>query len=204
MSSTNRGAVRNNDDYYITPLWLASEFLAAYAKAPDNKLHSGFVLDPCCGGDDKHPATYVEALKAYDIKPLTVDIRSNSRAEVVRDFLTLPDRSLELPISLIISNPPFNLAVDFVHKSLKKIRDGGHVVFLQSLNWMGSKTRRKFWKHAPLKRIYTHSRRPSFNPETKNSDSINYAHYVFEKGYEGPATIEMIDSYEAAEENAPC
>ena len=51
MSSTNRGAVRNKDDYYVTPHWLIEQFLDAIKGTDlEKRLMTDGVLDPSCGG----------------------------------------------------------------------------------------------------------------------------------------------------------
>jgi len=67
------------------------------------------------------------------------------------------------------------------------------VVMLQRLNWLGTQKRKTFWDNAPLKHIYIHHKRPSFTPDKPNkTDSIEYAHFVFQKSYLGPTTLSII------------
>ena len=64
---------------------------------------------------------------------------------------------------------------------------------LQRLNWLGSAKRKPFWDTAPLKEIYVHHKRAGFNPEQPNAkDSIEYAHFVFQRGYSGPVKLSII------------
>jgi hypothetical protein len=174
MSATNRGAVRNPNDYYITPLWAVSKFLAALHE--DNLVFPNggpeLILDPCAGGDaDHHHMTYPTAIAAF--KPWspchvdTMDIREDSRAEVKGSYL---DYKLEYQPDLVISNPPFIHAVDFVNKGLRDVRDRGWVSMLLRLNFMGSQERQPWWEaHMPVYG-YTFSKRLSFT--TPKSDEL--------------------------------
>ena len=75
---------------------------------------------------------------------------------------------------VVITNPPFNISIDFVNKALEHVCPGGYVVMLQRLNWLGTKDRKAFWDTAPLQSVYVHSKRPSFFPDKKGkTDSIN-------------------------------
>lgn len=187
MSKT-QGKV-NKDDYYATPDWIVNEFLENFDKliVP---LNCYTVLDPSCGGCDEHEAAYPVAFeKRYGVVIDTMDIRSDSHAQVVSNYLETPVETNKY--SMIMTNPPFSLSVDFATKALDEVKDKGYVVMLQRLNWLGSIKRKPFWDEAPLRMIMVHHRRPSFHG-TKGTDSIEYAHFVFEKGYGGKAEIVVI------------
>ncbi|CAM0051636.1 DNA methyltransferase [Vibrio phage F86] len=191
MSST-KGVV-NKDDYYATPEWLVREFLAAFESRlqfKHSKSMSGMnVLDPCCGGCSEHGATYPIVYKdMYHVDIDTMDIREDSHAQLVANYLETP---AAMQYDMIMTNPPFSSSVDFALKALSEVDDGGYVVMLQRLNWLGSIKRKPFWDASPLRMIFVHHKRPSFHG-TKGTDSIEYAHFVFEKGYDGPTELVVI------------
>lgn len=187
MSSLNRGTVRNDDDYYITPHWLIEDFLAAFAEnnmlvcSPDE---SPRVLDPSAGGCDKYEMSYPTVLEKHGFTVDSWDIRADSRASVINcDFLQV--KSLKKPYDMIITNPPFNVAQEFTEHALEMVEYGGLVIMLQRLNWLGSQKRKPMWQKLPLAAVYVHSKRPGFDPEKPSkTDSTEYAHFVFCKGYE--------------------
>lgn len=191
MSSTARGTVRNENDYYVTPQWLVQEFLERFIA--EHNIDVNFrVLDPSAGGCDKHEASYPDVLSKIGFNRLTsCDIRTDAKAEFNNvDYLNL---DLAPNYELIITNPPFNLATEFTERALTQTKPNGHVVMLQRLNWLGSKKRQTFWDNAPLKHIYVHHKRPGFDPEKPNkTDSIEYAHFVFQKGFCGKPTLSII------------
>ena len=86
---------------------------------------------------------------------------------------------------MIITNPPFNVAQEFTEHALEMVKEGGLVIMLQRLNWLGSQKRKPMWQKLPLAAVYVHSKRPGFDPQKPSkTDSTEYAHFVFCKGYE--------------------
>ncbi|PAJ71897.1 SAM-dependent methyltransferase [Pseudoalteromonas sp. NBT06-2] len=190
MSSTARGKQRNNDDYYVTPQWMVDEFIEHFnADYPQDK--DAFVLDPCAGGCDKYEMSYPTVLQQHGFKHVeTLDIRNDSRANFILDYL---EPQLAPIYKLIITNPPFNCSAEIAEKAFKDVSTNGHIVMLQRLNWLGSKKRKSFWENAPLKHVYVHHKRAGFDPEKPSAkDSVEYAHFVFQRGYVGLSHISII------------
>lgn len=191
MSSTARGTERNANDYYVTPHWLVREFLERFI--PEHNIDvTTRTLDPAAGGCDKYEASYPAVLSEFGFINLTsTDIRVDSKADVpCVDYLETRALSYR---GLIITNPPFDCSIEFTEKALEDVEENGHVVMLQRLNWLGSKKRKQFWDNAPLKHVYVHHKRASFYPDKPNKkDSIEYAHFVFQKGYSGTPIVSII------------
>ncbi|MGP5155192.1 SAM-dependent methyltransferase [Pseudoalteromonas prydzensis] len=188
MSSTNRGTQRNADDYYVTPHWLIEDFLAAFAEnnmlvySPDENPR---VLDPSAGGCDKYPMSYPTVLEQEGFFVESWDIREDSRANLTGvNFLNVPSYESR-KYDMIITNPPFNLAQEFTEHALDMVCECGLVIMLQRLNWLGSQKRKPMWQKLPLAAVYVHSKRPGFDPQKPSkTDSTEYAHFVFCRGYE--------------------
>jgi len=185
MSSTNRknAVKRHVSDYYVTPQSSIKDFLDAFnADFPmGNTLLS--ILDPCAGGDAKHLMAYPEAISKYSgwniRKFSTVDIRDDSLAEVKMDYLTsVPDES---PYDIVITNPPFNIALDIINRAFMNVKDGGMVIMLLRLNFFGSHQRHDWFVKNPPFVFYIHSKRMKFM-DTNSTDSIEYMHCVWKKG----------------------
>lgn len=211
MSSTNRGAQRQANDYYVTPVEPIIHFLGEFYHDLNDPLELGryfsvvpnsdlLILDPCAGGDADHGMSYPTALSRFEPwkghRLQTYDIREDSLAAVKTDYLA---HRIGFTPHLIITNPPFHLAVPIIQKALRDVRDGGMVIMLQRLNFFGSGKRKEFWKTTMPLFTYTFSERMSF--ETKRScelagkewkpgqtDSIEYAHFVWKKHYYPPWT----------------
>lgn len=204
MSSTNRGYEPHASDYYVTPPADIVKFLRAW-KEDCGELMAGIrtILDPCAGGTVKDgevvtPMSYAQAINhapafqpqawfAEDWRYDSMDIRADSCAKVKADYLTT---AVEAP-DLIITNPPFSLALEITEKALRDVRLGGFVVMLQRINWLGSARRREFWQANMPSWIYLHSERINFCQGMKHrktgramsGDSIEYAHFVWRKGF---------------------
>lgn len=182
MSSTNRGYDRHKSDYYVTPVEKIVEFLDAFTVVEPSAFKDGWVLDPCAGGDEYNPPSYPVALREREIKELhTIDIRDDSFADEIGDYLSI--EVTEKP-KVIITNPPFNLAEPIIEKALTEVADDGFVIMLLRLNFYGGQKRYNgFWQRVGLpKYTFVHHRRMSFTPDGK-TDSIEYAHFVWQKGY---------------------
>lgn len=175
MSSTNRSNARDShvSDYYVTPQSCIKEFIDAWG------IKQGKYLDPCAGGDEKHPMSYPTVLKTYGIDVVTTDIRESSLAEVKEDYLFLD--TAEEYFDVIITNPPFNIAEQIIEKALKDVKHGGYVIMLLRLNFFGSKSRFPMWQKQLPVEAYVHHRRMSFTDDGK-TDSIEYMHCVWQKG----------------------
>ena len=169
MSSTNRSDARSNHvaDYYVTPVDKVIDFIDAFVETEED--FEGKILDPCAGGDEKHPMSYPEALKQCGYLDVdTLDIREDSLADIKSDYLTYDCKDR---YSIIITNPPFNLARPIIEKALDDVKEGGYVIMLLRLNFFGSKTRRDMWENQMPKYSFVHSKRLSFTDNGK-TDSI--------------------------------
>lgn len=187
MSSTNRSNARNThiSDYYITPVAQIALFLDQLFVDYPKVGYFSSILDPCAGGDADNPMSYPKALAEFGITHVkTMDIRDDSPAEIKGNYLTT---DIE-PQQLIITNPPFNMAEQIIKKALSDTVDGGFVVMLLRLNFLGGKTRQEtFWSEVGMpEAVYLHPKRMSFTNDNK-TDSIEYAHFVWIKGKGNPA-----------------
>lgn len=187
MSSTNRSNARAEHiaDYYVTPQSHIRNFFATFLADEDiqrpDKMRT---LDPCAGGDAHHTMSYPAVLEEFGIYPKTIDIREDSIAELHDDYLNVECTDFDL----IITNPPFNKAQMIIEKALNDVSVGGYVVMLLRLNYFGSKQRFQFWKNNMPKYAYVHHTRMAFTDNGK-TDSIEYMHCVWQKGYKTDSTI---------------
>jgi hypothetical protein len=72
-----------------------------------------------------------------------------------RDYFDRPP----FPVDLIITNPPFTLALEFLRKSLE---EAATVIYLLPLGFLSSTERREFWAANPPTNLITISKRPCF------------------------------------------
>lgn len=185
ISSTNRSNARDSHiaDYYVTPPCEIINFLSKLDDelTLDLSSNKNLILDPCSGGDKDHEQSYPLALKSYygidDSYIRTIDLRKDSLAQIKGDYL---ETALNFKPYLIISNPPFNKAIQFIKKALNDVRDDGYVIMLLRLNFLGSISRKDFFDGYMPKYIYVHHKRMSFT-DTNKTDSIEYCHMVWKK-----------------------
>lgn len=123
--------------------------------------------------------TAIQEFSNQEISIDTVDIRDDSRANIKQDYLKFQPKE---KYDVIITNPPFNLSLDIINKALNDVREGGFVIMLLRLNYLGGKVRQRLWGNNMPKYIFVHNRRMSFTDDGK-TDSIEYAHFVWQKGY---------------------
>ena len=92
---------------------------------------------------------------------------------------------------MIITNPPFSLAMEFIRRSLKA--DTRFVVMLLRLNYVGSQDRHNFFTTCTPD-IYVLPNRPSFKG-TGDVDSIEYAWFVWDRSnlHRSRGHYEMLD-----------
>ncbi len=185
MSSTNRSNARDShiSDYYVTPIASIDNFISVAIdniKDLKDKFKNGKILDCCAGGDIKNPMSYPTSIKLQfpnaDIE--TIDIRSDSNANIKTDYINY---KLDYKPDIIITNPPFNQALNIIKKALNDINDGGYVIMLLRLNFLEGKSRFDFWKNNMPEWVFVHHKRMSFT--NKGTDSVAYAHYIWRKGY---------------------
>lgn len=185
MSSTNRhnAEKRHIADYYVTPVKDIITFLGALDEEVSLDIWDKTILDPCAGGDPSHDMSYPKALREYYAIPddwngiKTIDIREDSLAETKCNFI---ETKLDYKPFLIISNPPFNQAMEFIKKALDDVEDGGYVAMLLRLNFLETKARKDFFDNYMPTWIFVHHKRMSFT-DAGGTDSVAYCHMVWKK-----------------------
>jgi len=174
MSATGRnlpGKKRRKDDAYFTPSWVTLSILP-FLEPADH------ALDPCAGNGailsvlhGLHPAPKCSGIE-IDRKKATI---SRSRCG---DALTTDWPKADL----VITNPPYSLALEFILKAQEQLPHAERA-FLLRLNFLGSQGRSEFHRKYPAD-IYVLSRRPSFTEDGK-TDATEYAWWVWGPGHGG-------------------
>jgi hypothetical protein len=126
------------------------------------------ILEPACGD-----GAIVRILKReFPLAEIVVgDVSSG------QDFLR-HDYGGEL-FDLVMTNPPFALALEFVQRALRLRSKGGAVVTLLRLNFLASNKRADFMR-ANIPSLYVISDRPSFTGVGK--DHEDYGWYIWDDG----------------------
>ena len=176
MSSANRGTIRQPNDHYDTPDYTIQSLLDVHQIVDP-------VFEPCAGN-----LAIVKMLNWTGGMVKSNDINDDLPTDTHYDYTRVS--IFKDKFKTIITNPPYNIASDIIEKAVYDVVDGGEVIMLLRLNFLGSQKRKVFWKQMPLKHIYVLSKRPSFIGG--KTDSTEYAWFIFEKGYNGSSTIEVI------------
>lgn len=159
MSSTARGASRENLDFYPTPGWCVDLLLDALNVCPEWRC-----LEPAAGDGAIVKRLLARGVPASGIGAVEID---PTRAEKVHEIVTCEcsDFLKDPPIvgchELIVTNPPFALAADFAKTALFLAGDRGTVALLLRLNWLGSQERAAFHRAHPSD-ILLLPKRPEF------------------------------------------
>lgn len=175
MSATNRGAERKPNDFYATPIDCIENFLSNYGGI------KGDILEPSAGSGN-----IIQALRNKNIEGYITALEIRSEEEsvlkeisdqvVISDFLNW---NTDKKFDVIIGNPPFTYAKEFIEKSLELLNDKGKLIFLLRTSFLESRTRYEFWQKNPPGSLYVLSKRPSFiNGKT---DACSYSWFIWDK-----------------------
>lgn len=136
MSATNRGAVREDRDFYATPRE-AFEPLLPYL--PKDKL----IWEPACGD-----GRLIAMMQQYGLRA------DGTGLALGDDFLKDQTRR-----ECQLTNPPFTLAQAFCDHALELSTE---VWMLLRLNFLASEERKQWWKEHEPQALFVLSSRPSF------------------------------------------
>jgi len=191
MSSTKKNSKKRiENDYYPTPDWCIDRLLDDLVLPPGNWLEPG-------AGD----GAVIRALNKSYKRPITwtaIELQDKFKSDL--EAIVEPSRvhmesyfemSLNKEYDVVITNPPFSKALEFIKKSIEL--EPEYVCMLLRLNFMGSGERSDYLReHTPD--IYVIPNRPSFNG--KGTDSIEYAWFVWRAhnlyGRAGSSTIKIL------------
>jgi len=95
---------------------------------------------------------------------------------------------------LVVGNPPYNQAETFVKESMRRLRDGGWLIFLLRLQFCtGSKRRDGLYAEHPLYLYAVYSRRISWRADgARKTPPRDHALFVWRKGYSGTTHMDLI------------
>jgi len=179
-----RPRARADRDWYIEPLEAVEALLLA-------ERFSGRSYDPACG-----LGTIPSAFKGAGLECHGSDIVDRSAFWPKYDFLA--DGCLWWGVANIVSNPPFNLARQFVDKALTIASH--KVAMLLPLTFLEGQARAAWLATTPLARVHVFSWRISMPPgelltagkvEAKGGKKC-FAWFVWEIGWQGPPQVRLL------------
>jgi len=184
---------RSRDDFYPTPVELCRAALSLVSQTKEQRKYLTItqnftyrtILDPGCGigvwgkaASELWPNAYLEGV---DIRGVLDEEAQNTYDNFVFcDFKIYPGwlGSYEL----IMGNPPFSLAEDFVRKGWELLAERGVMLYLLRLAFLEGQDRAEnLWKELPPSSVQVLGRRPSFTGDRK-TDATAYAIFIWSKG----------------------
>lgn len=149
--------MRNPYDFYPTPDYSFNVLLPFIP----TKINS--FLEPCYGNGAIYNKINCNNKYFCEIQP-----------PFNKDYLK---EKFDQKFDLIITNPPFSLAQEFLEKSLQ---ESDLVFYLLRLNFLGSQKRKTFFnKVGTPDKLFILSKRPSFTGG--GTDSVEYAWFCYDK-----------------------
>lgn len=172
MSQRVSGYDRKENDLYETPAWVTNALLPHLPRWPRG------IFEPASGG-----GKIVEALRVHFDKVIGVD-KSNGH-----DFLMLTN--VDASTDTIITNPPFNLATEFIQHSLELMKPRrGVVAMLLRTDFDHAATRANLFQHSDAfcKKVVL-TKRIRWFENTTGSPSMNHAWFIWDWRHEGAPTL---------------
>lgn len=153
---------RIENDFYPTPVW-AIEALLSHLQVKE-----GDVLSEPAMGDGR----------IFDRFP-TGHEKKWAELSAHRDYLN--PMGHDYSADVIITNPPFSLAMEFIRYAIDRdMKKDGTVCMLLRMSMLGSKERADFWREFPVTNLFVLTPRPAFvHGKTDNSE---YAWFIWDYG----------------------
>lgn len=171
-------AKRVDHDFYPTPR-IATELLLK------SESFGGITWEPACG-DGAISTVFKDVCK---MPIYSSDLEDRGYGDSGINFLTVDPPGI---FQNIITNPPYSLAEEFVHRSIKVATQ--KVALLLKLNFIaGQKRKKTIYDTCPPQRIYVFSKRLNFDRGTDKAKTggglLEYAWFVWDKEYSKDETI---------------
>lgn len=182
---------RVQDDYYATDPSAVNMLLDAHP------MRGTSFLEPCVGGGHVANAVLRRIGEISDATYLDI-IDRGYPGTVVQNFLEWNE---DKKYDLIITNPPYSLAGEFVEKGMSVLNDGGCMALFLKIQFLeGEKRAGIFNRHPPKyiyvfrKRIATWNNGNSVNPETGKRWATTFCHawFVWEQGFHGEPVVRWL------------
>lgn len=183
---------RPEADVYPTPSWAVEAILNATLLQPYHKLR---ILDPGAGSGvwgAIASTTIRSEVWGVELRPLEPLAEFDEWAGDTNYLTWWPasdEWGNEVRFDLVVGNPPYSLAEEFIRHSFELLHPGGQVIFLLRLAFLGGQKRAKhLWSEFPPERVLVLPKRPSFSGNGK-TDQIEYAAFYWRQGFKGAPAL---------------
>lgn len=190
ITTTKTLRPRHWADFYPTPRPFADETVRVIA--PLIQQANPFMLDPGAGDGifgDAFKAVYPGSVVCgTDLRPLSRPRSYDYWYTGGYDFSKRPRRREPL-FDVVIGNPPYNKAEEFVRLGLSLLTPGGVLAYLLRLAFLEGQDRgADLYECYPPRKVWVCSERPSFTGDG-NTDATAYAVLVWQDGWQGETTM---------------
>lgn len=182
---------RDKNDYYPTK---KEDILKSLNIIGTQKINK--VLD-LASGSGVWGETFLEYYDDGNIEITAVDIQNFPKNDkfdnwyMDYDFLKENNSDKLGNFDLIISNPPYKYAQEFIEKSFELLNNNGQMIMLLRLSFLESQKRYEFFKKYKPKEIQVFSKRPSFTGDGKTFP-MAFATYNWVKDFSGDTKLSWI------------
>jgi hypothetical protein len=169
--------IRPRDDFYPTPPEGTEALLRVEA-------FDGPIWEPACGD-----GAICKVLERSGYQVIASDLVSRGYGESRIDFLL--EWTTRAPN--IVTNPPFNMALEFADKSLRLA--SRKIALLVQLRFLEGIERGAFFDRSPPTRVWVFKRRlfmPSADPDGTRGGMMAFAWFVWDHRHEGPPVLGWI------------
>lgn len=179
MSATRMPRSARGLDLYETPEWVTRAIVHELPPACTP------ALDPCAG---RGAILRVLRNEGYHVHGIELDPGCAREVHGLKIGCAVGDALVNDWVSppLVVMNPPFNRAAEFVHRALMQRAHGGSVFALLRLGFLESKARREFHEAHPSD-VFVLAKRPSF--VNGRTDASAYAWFAWGPGRGGRWSI---------------
>ena len=197
---------READDFYATDPKAIEELINApvvYYKQTAQRILSsckgecGFFIWECAAGNG-NLSNWLKR-NCYNVVASDLKYRGCIDGSIIDglDFLTTyPYNKFKGAAAhpfVIITNPPYSLATEFIEHALEILPDGGLYIALMNITYLhGIDRYKRVYSKGTLREVYVFSKKIHVyknNIPTGHTSMCVYAWYVFQKGYKGQPTI---------------
>lgn len=181
-ASNHCDAERSKLDYYGTDPRSTRALLEV-------EKFEGPIWEPCAG---HHLMVNVLKEAGYEVRSSDIAEYEGYEHEII-DFLEFEgDWDGD-----IVTNPPYNLSVDFAVKCLEMLKPGRNLAMFLRTQWLeGIQRYERIFKDNPPVRVYIFKNRQTSSKVDDFSvgSAVSYAWFVWEKGFKGKPTLDWIST----------
>jgi hypothetical protein len=172
MVTNTRVVDTDGDDFYPTPAWATHALML-------NEKFEGSIWEPACGDGEM-----AEVIKLYTPGQniFCTDLYDHGYGAAGTEFISSASRK-DIQINNIITNPPYNIANDFVAKALE-VADKKVAMLLRLAYLEGQERYDTLYSVTPPTRVWVFSERITFYKKgatKKGSGTTAYGWFVWDK-----------------------